>query len=161
MKIKSTEKLAPSQTEGLCNVSREMLFFNQNLKQKTVTVLIQDSLIQENPRTITITKTVKDELGNRVPQTEEIDIIERKIIKTLPSQEYTYPDSKIDLIFESVGSNITLGSNNYSEQHNTNKLAIFLAQTITASENGSGYYKMIDWVLDNNPQVRIVRDFNL
>lgn len=160
IRIKSTEKKAPSKMNGLCDISREMVKFSQDLSKGTTTVTIRDVWFQEQEKIKDIVEMQYDEFGQSIEVVVGQDVYqERLILNKTQFKDYTYPNSIIDGAFELVGSEINKGGNNYSIQHDSNKLAIFIAQTQMAANDGSGWYGMTNWVVDDLTDVKIVKKF--
>lgn len=138
IKIRSTQKLATSTIEGLCDVSRQMISYNEDLEKGMVTIIVKDQLFQE----------------------KEIDvdgdlIIERKIIEDRIAKPFKYKSEVIDFMFSNYGQTISK-TKSYTEQQNVNKSTILLAQTISASERG--WLGMNEWI--NDTEHNIVNKFS-
>lgn len=138
IKIKSTEKLATSNTKGLCDVTREMVSYKEDLKTGRVTIVVVDKLIQEKNSTRTVTQQID---GNDVDV--EINVIERVVIETRQPIPFTFDSNTIDAMFSSLGTTISK-TKSYTEQQNTNKTTILIAQTV----QGNGWQGMTNWIAD-------------
>ena len=96
-KIRSTQKLAISPEHGLCDITREIIKYQDYKKHGKVIIRIDviDEFIQE--------KVVEG-------------VTERKIILTKPKEEFYFSAEKVDVFFTSLGTDIlTTGSYNSSK----------------------------------------------
>ena len=135
--IRSTEKLAISPEDGLCDITRTIVKWTDYDKygKTIIRIDVVDEFIQE--------KVVDS-------------ITERKVILTKPKEEFYYSGAEIDVAFTSVGSDIvTTGS--YIEQIADNREAVLIAKTITASD--TGYHGMNTWATDDT-EYTLVTEFS-
>lgn len=151
IKIRSTQKLAKSEHNGLCDISRNFKVFTINILKGTFSVGLHDQLFQEKEVTKDIIEQQEDPENNRkyidvVIGTE--DIIERKVVDDKGLRHFTYPLALLDGVYEIVGSDIVKGANGFSEQFMANALPIIMAQTISANPDGSGWHGMTEWEQD-------------
>jgi hypothetical protein len=147
IKIRSTEKLATSNTQGNCDITRQMLSYKEDLTIGKVTIVIEDNLIQEKE----VTKTVK-EIVDDVETDVEVTVNERVVIEKRQPRAFIYPSAFIDAIFSQIGTTISK-TKSYSEQSNANKITILIAQTVSASDDGSGWHNMTNWIPDKEHEL--------
>lgn len=137
LKIRSTEKLATSNSQGFCDMSREMLSYNENIRKGITTIVIEETLFQEKNSVRTIT-----EVENDVEVEKEIEIVERLIVENRIAKAYTYKASEIDSFYSAYGSTISK-IESFSQQQDLNKQTILLLHTSEANRQG-----MSNWVAD-------------
>ena len=135
--IRSTQKLAMSPEHGPCDVTREMVLWNEynNFNKRIIRVDVIDRFIQE--------KVVNG-------------ITERIILSTKSKEEFYYTPEEIDAAFTSLGSDI-LTSGSFTGQLDTNKEIVLVAKTVGASD--TGYHGMTTWAEDADPYV-LVTEFS-
>ena len=136
VKIRSTETLAVSAKYGLCDVTRQMISYSEDIRTGYIKVVVQDELIQE--------------------QIVDDTITERKIVFKSGPIPYLFSSSEIDTYYSVIGSDI-LTSGSYTAQSNVNKEAILIGQTISASP--TGWYGMTIWIKDDSDH-EIVTEFS-
>lgn len=147
IKIRSTEKLAISNKNGLCDITRHLVSYKEDLVNNKVTVIIKDELIQEQEAIKEVTVIVD---GSEV--TENVTITERVIIGELKTQAFVYTTDFIDSVFSTIGVDI-LKTSSYTNQSNQNKIIILIAQTVSASTDGTGWYNMTNWIPDTEHEL--------
>lgn len=147
--IRSTEKLAKSEHNGLCDISRKLKTFT--IEKNSFTVGIEDKLFQEKVFEYMTYDYVLNEETNEVEQVENglEQVTERIIIEDKGIVFKTYPLSLLDEVFEAVGTDIVKGANGFKEQFLVNALTIVIAQTQTADDvDNTGWHGMLNWVED-------------
>ncbi len=145
IKIRSTEKLATSNSDGLCDMLREMSSFNFNIETLTFTTIVKDSLFQEKE----IETQVTDDEGNTIDKT----IVERKVIEERQAIAYKYTVDSIEEFYQLLGQTISK-STGFSNGLIANLTVVLIAQT--------GQYKrqtMTNWIVDTDHT--IVKEFSV
>jgi hypothetical protein len=137
VQIRSTQKLAISPEDGLCDVTRKIVKYEDYYKhgEKIIRIDVIDEFIQE--------KVVDS-------------ITERKIILTKPVEHFYYTGADIDAIFTSIGTDIVTSAS-YTEQVKSNREIVLITKTVAASD--TGYHGMDTWVADTG-SYKIVTDFS-
>lgn len=148
IKIRSTQKQASSNTKGLCDLTREMKSYHEDLSSGKITIIVADELFKEKE----VTKIIKeiDNEGNEVEK--EVIIVERLIIEKRQPIPFIFSTSFIDTVFLSTGITISK-TKSYTAQQNELKTIILIAQTKTAGENNTGWQGMNDWVKDTPHEI--------
>lgn len=125
--IRSTQKLATSNSNGLCDVARHLSKFQFDLENNKVTTNVQDFLFQEQEI-----------------QKDGVTITERKIIETRIGKSFNYSFNEIDGFFQMVGSNITKESGFVPGLIN-NLSTVLIAETSLFKRQ-----TMTEWILDTD-----------
>jgi hypothetical protein len=125
--IKSTQKLASSKKEGLCDVRRQFHKLIFDTKGNLV-LPIQDVYFQE-------------QVNNGVT--------ERKIVEVHKYQDFKYPKANINAWFTANGVDITT-SDEFFAKLEENSLAIFIDQTVAVNWEGMNVWVIDDFVEDEN-----------
>lgn len=90
IKIRSTEKLATSNSKGLCDVVRTLSQFTFDLEKNVVKTIVTDQLFQEQDI-----------------ETDGEIVTERIIVEQRQGVAYEFPITAIDQLFQAVGTSIT------------------------------------------------------
>lgn len=142
LKIRSTEKLASSNTQGLCDVERVIKRYSDNydnngLKIGTI-IIIKSRMFQEKE---VVTKEVDDD-GNEV----DVKTIERRYINGNDHERaWEFTTQQIDAFREQLKDQLK------GKNENEQRLIVFIAQTQVAGDNGKGWQGMSIWTPDVQP----------
>lgn len=156
LKIRSTEKLATSNTDGKCDIERTILSYTDdydNNGQKVSTrILIKSLLFQERTVEETIT-TGQTETSSGT--TETITVTERRYVpmNNHSVREWAFTTEEINDIRTALGSQ--LDGKTEEEQ----RLIAFIAQTEQAGNDGNGWQGMNIWIPDTE-EYRVVNTFD-
>ena len=124
-----------------------MLTYKEDIRKGTITTVVNDQLFQEKEVQKTITV-----IENEEEVEQEITVTERVIIEDRIAKAFTCKASKIDSLFSEHGGSI-LTTNDYTDQHDTNKLNILMLQTSLAN-----WQQMDEWIVDTEHE--LVKQFS-
>lgn len=127
IKIRSTQKLATSNSNGLCDVVRTLSKFSFDLEKQQVSTIVTDQLFQE--------------------QEIEVDgetIIERIIIEERQGKAYLFKVEDIDNFYQIIGTSITK-TIGFSSGLSKNLTDVLIAQTVGAKRQ-----TMTNWIPDTD-----------
>ena len=130
IKIRSTEKLATSNSNGLCDIERTMLSFKFDLEKGLITTIIEDKLFQE------VDSQYEDDEGNLV------NYKKRNVIEIKKPAAYNFSINEIDYFYSIIGSDITKEVG-FTNGLNKNLESVLIAQTIEAER-----HTMKNWIID-------------
>ena len=150
IKIRSTQKLATSNSDGLCDMQRTLSNFRVDIEKQTVSTIVQDKLFQEQDFTVDITETDSEGVETTTPVTTT----ERKYVNTKQATAYSYSFAEIDGFYDQLGSDITKATG-FTTGILENLVTVLIAQT--------SFYErqtMSNWILDNSEHVE-VRQFTV
>tara|TARA_R110000772_G_scaffold16390_3_gene46610 strand:- start:98 stop:544 length:447 start_codon:yes stop_codon:yes gene_type:complete len=140
IKIRSTEKLATSNSNGLCDVLRELSSFSFDLKKNVVKTIVRDCLFKEQEVPFV------DDQGDDQVYTERI------ILEVRKEALFSYKIEEIDSFFQAVGTDITMLSG-FSTGLQDN-LGVVLSMQTTLAERQT----MTNWIVDT-PHI-LVKEFS-
>ncbi|AUS04474.1 hypothetical protein [Pseudotamlana carrageenivorans] len=125
IKIRSTQKLATSNSKGLCDVQRTLSNFTFDLEKRVIRTIVTDVLFQEQEIEI-----------------DEETITERLIIETRQGEAYEYTIKEIDDFYALIGTDITK-EEGFSVGLLSNLTSVLIAET-------SSYERqtMSNWIPD-------------
>lgn len=152
--IRSTEKLASTNTHGLCDVKRTIVS-NTDIRDRVTGVKTHVKLIILSRKFQEQAIEIEEEIEGEIVKKQ---ITERKYITGHNTVEkdhenaWTFKVEEIDY-FKTLLAQQLEGKSDEEQQ-----LIIFIAQTQTAGENGKGWQGMQNWVPDTSEYV-IVNEF--
>jgi len=137
LKIRSTEKLASSNTQGLCDVERTIKSFSDEYNNKgekvNTIVVIESRMFQE--------KTIQQTINEGELDEEIINVVERKYI---PGNDHIHPwkfSAEEIIQMETAMAELLTGLNEEEK-----RLSVFIQLTKTAGEYGNGWQGMSNWI---------------
>ncbi|AUS06492.1 hypothetical protein [Pseudotamlana carrageenivorans] len=142
IKIRSTEKLATSNSDGLCDVQRTLSSFTFDLDKQVVKTIVTDVLFQE--QTI---EQIQEIDGEEQP----VNIVERRIVEQRQGVAYQFSVAEIDAFYQNIGSDITKEIG-FSTGLKDNLTSVLIAETTSYQRQ-----TMANWVPDT-PHV-LVNEF--
>lgn len=125
IKIRSTEKLATSNSQGLCDIVRTLSKFTFDLEKNQIGTIVTDQLFQEQEVEI-----------------DEVTVVERRIIESRQGKAYLFNIEDIDNFYQIIGSSITK-TKGFSTGLKENLVSVLIAQTAEASRQ-----TMSNWIPD-------------
>lgn len=144
--IRSTEKLASTNTHGLCDVKRTIVsntdIRDRDTGEKThVKLIILSRKFQE--QTIEVDEEVNGEIIKK-EITERLYITGDNTVEKNHEHAWTFKAEEIEY-FKTLLAEQLKGKNDEQQ-----KLIIFIAQTQTAGEDGKGWQGMQNWIPDTS-----------
>lgn len=133
IKIKSTEKVAQAKDGTMCFVSREMVHFNENIKEDKYTSILEEKLfIQEEIDEVVFNETTMQEepTGKKIL----VDVV----VENRGQKAHTVTYAQSDALFKAINDTL-LPTESFTTEYNKVKLVGLIIDS-----NTRGFFKKAD-----------------